>query len=104
MNSARDPRIKAERISPNRMASRCALGGILGRKVTNVWGHPKCATAPNTKEGEPYTQPQVPSFIPRAFEMDAFTYNVTARTAVMRHDMNRVLVQNKASAAVLPFH
>jgi hypothetical protein len=36
--------------------------------------------------------------------MDAFTYDVTARTAVMRHDMNRVLVQNKASAAVLPFH
>jgi hypothetical protein len=58
----------------------------------------------NTKEGEPYTQAQVPTFIPRAFEMDAFTYDVTARTAVMRHDMNRVLVQNKASAAVLPFH
>lgn len=34
------------------MASRCALGGILGRKVTNVWGHPKCATAPNNKEAE----------------------------------------------------
>jgi hypothetical protein len=46
----------------------------------------------------------VPAFIPRAFEMDGFTYDVAARTAVMKHDMNRVLVQNKASAVVLPFH
>jgi hypothetical protein len=59
---------------------------------------------PNTKDGDPYTQAAIPSFIPRAFEMDAFTFDVAARTAVMRHDMNRTLVQNKASAAVLPFH
>jgi hypothetical protein len=36
--------------------------------------------------------------------MDAFTYDQTAKTAIMKYDMNRVLVQNKASADVLPFH
>ncbi|WP_373057839.1 hypothetical protein [Gemmatimonas sp.] len=58
----------------------------------------------NTNNGEPYTKAQVPSFIPRAFEMDGFTWNVTAKTVIMKHDMNRVLVQNKTSPLVLPFH
>jgi hypothetical protein len=74
----------------------------LGIRLPVAWT--EIIANPNTKDGEPYTQAQVPAFIPRAFEMDGFTYDVAARTAVMRHDMNRVLVQNKASAAVLPFH
>jgi hypothetical protein len=74
----------------------------LGIRLPVAWT--EIIANPNTKDGEPYTQATVPAFIPRAFEMDGFTYDVTARTAVMRHDMNRVLVQNKASAAVLPFH
>jgi hypothetical protein len=36
--------------------------------------------------------------------MDAFTYDATAKTVTIKHDMNRVLVQNKASVDVLPFH
>ena len=36
--------------------------------------------------------------------MDAFTYNQTAKTAIIKLDMNRVLVQNKTSPYVLPFH
>ncbi len=59
---------------------------------------------PNTSDGAPYVQAQVPSFIPNGFGMDAFTYNQAAKTAVIAYDMNRVLVQNKASTAVLPFH
>jgi hypothetical protein len=59
---------------------------------------------PRTRDGEPYTRAQVGSFIPLAFEMDAFTYDVPARTAVIRHDMNRVLVTNRTSPFVLPFH
>ena len=58
----------------------------------------------NTKDGEPYTLAILPTFIPKAFDMDAFTYDQTAKTAIMKYDMNRVLVQNRASADVLPFH
>ena len=58
----------------------------------------------NTKDGEPYTLAQIPSFIPRAFEMDAFTYDAAAKTVVIKHDMNRTLVLNKTSPLVLPFH
>lgn len=74
----------------------------LGIKLPVAWT--EIIANPLTKDGEPYTKALVPSFIPTAFEMDAFTYDATARTAVMRHDMNRTLVRNKASADVLPFH
>lgn len=57
-----------------------------------------------TKDGEPYTLAVIPSFIPKAFEMDGFTYDQTAKTVTIKHDMNRVLVLNKASVDVLPFH
>jgi tetratricopeptide (TPR) repeat protein len=59
---------------------------------------------PSTKDGEPYTKPVIPAFIPAGFEMDAFTYDVAAKTVTMKHDMNRVLVQNKTSPDVLPFN
>ena len=49
-----------------------------------------------------YAKAQIPSFIPLAFGMDAFTYDQTAKTVVMKYDMNRVIVQNKASPLVLP--
>jgi hypothetical protein len=49
-----------------------------------------------------YIAPQLPPFIPTAFAMDAFTYDQTARTVVIKNDMNRVLVQNKTSPFVLP--
>ena len=35
----------------------------------------------------------IPSFIPKGFEMDQFTYDATAKTVIIKHDMNRVLVQ-----------
>jgi hypothetical protein len=59
---------------------------------------------PNAKDGEAYTKAQVPSFIPGNFGLDAFTYNATAKTAIIAYDMNRVLVQNKTSPFVLPFN
>jgi hypothetical protein len=59
---------------------------------------------PNARDGETYTQPVIPSFIPKGFEMDQFTYDATAKTVIMKHDMNRVLVQNKTSPDVLPFN
>ena len=46
----------------------------------------------------------IPAFLPKAFEMDGFTYDQTAKTVVIKHDVNRLLVQNKTSVDVLPFH
>jgi hypothetical protein len=59
---------------------------------------------PRTKDGEPYTQAQIPAFIPKNLDMDSFTYDATAKTAIMKVDVNRVLVQNKTSPLVLPFN
>lgn len=59
---------------------------------------------PNAKDGADYTQGQIPSFIPLGYGMDAFTYDSVAKTAVMKYDMNAILVQNKTSSAVLPFN
>jgi hypothetical protein len=58
----------------------------------------------NATDGADYTKPSIPSFIPLAFGMDLFTYDSTAKTAVMAYDMNAVLVKNKTSADVLPFN
>lgn len=59
---------------------------------------------PKTKDGEAYTKSIIPSFIPLALGMDGFTYDQTAKTVIIKNDMNRILVQNKASADVLPFN
>jgi tetratricopeptide (TPR) repeat protein len=44
----------------------------------------------------------VPAFVPT--NMDAFTYDAAAEECTITVNMNRVLVQNKASNLVLPFH
>ncbi len=58
----------------------------------------------NATDGAAYTQAQIPSFIPLAFGMDGFAYDSVANTAIMAYDMNKLLVQNKTSPAVLPFN
>lgn len=58
---------------------------------------------PNTQDGASYTEAQIPSFIPRSFGLDAFDYDEAAKTVVIDHDMNRVLVDNKTSPAIFPF-
>ena len=57
---------------------------------------------PNINEGDPATQPSIPDFLPAA-ELDAFELNMDTKEAVITHNLNRLLVQNKASSAVLPF-
>lgn len=59
---------------------------------------------PNATDGADYTKGQIPSFIPGAYGMDSFKYDSTAKTVVIDYDMNKILVQNKASTAVLPFN
>jgi hypothetical protein len=57
---------------------------------------------PKADASAAYTKAQLPSFVPSGFELDAFTYDEAAKTVVIKHDMNRVLVQNKTSPLVLP--
>lgn len=60
---------------------------------------------PNVDENHPGVKPVVPQFIDAIkTELDAFAYDKEARTVVMKHNLNKVLVNNKSSVDVLPFH
>lgn len=61
-------------------------------------------TNPNVVDGEWYTVAQIPSFIPGDLGMDSFDLNEAARTVVIHYDMNRVLVDNRTSPEIFPFH
>jgi tetratricopeptide (TPR) repeat protein len=50
-----------------------------------------------------WKQGQIGAFIPLDSQMNAFTFNEAAGTVVIRVNMNRVLVQNRASQLVVPF-
>ncbi|MDR2652010.1 MAG: hypothetical protein LBC68_06800 [Prevotellaceae bacterium] len=50
-----------------------------------------------------HIQAQIPSFIPRDEDMDDFTYDVQNGLVTIKHDMNKVLVQNKTSPYIMPF-
>lgn len=60
---------------------------------------------PNIDENHPGVKAVVPPFIDQIkTELDAFTYDVQARTVVITHNLNQLLVNNKGSEFVLPFH
>ncbi len=60
---------------------------------------------PNIPAGDPSTVVSLPSFIdPIKAELDAFVFDPTANTCIIKHNLNKVLVQNKTSVSVLPFH
>ena len=78
-----------------------------GRRMTDLgirWPVPQdeVTSNPNINDGDPATQAQVPSFLP-AGEIDAFTMDETTMEVVITHDLNRILVENKAAPEVLPF-
>jgi len=50
-----------------------------------------------------WKQGQIGTFIPLDSQMNAFTFNEAAGTVVIRVNMNRVVVQNRASQLVVPF-
>lgn len=50
----------------------------------------------------PYLQAQIPSFIPLAQEMDDFTVDENTGIVTIHENMNRMLVENKTSASILP--
>lgn len=57
----------------------------------------------NTNITTEQTTGYIPAFIPKD-QLDAFTYNATTKIAVIAVNMNKVLVSNKTSPDVLPFH
>ncbi|MFC2109276.1 hypothetical protein ACFLRU_02660 [Bacteroidota bacterium] len=60
---------------------------------------------PNIEDGDPSTVKVVPSFIASiADDLDAFDYTTGGTTCTITVDLNAVLVANKASEHVLPFH
>ncbi|MDE0536976.1 hypothetical protein OU788_12250, partial [Tenacibaculum sp. L6] len=60
---------------------------------------------PNINDGDPGTTPTIPSFINSVIsDLDSFTYDPVAKTATTTIDLNKILVQNKTSNEVLPFH
>lgn len=59
---------------------------------------------PNVGLDSPYLEPRIPPWIPGDYGMDAFTYQDGGTLAVIHHNLNRALVQNRTSDAVLPFH
>lgn len=65
---------------------------------------PVCETeAANTPSASNYTTAQIPSFIPLNQDMDAFDMDATAKTVVIKYNMNKVIVSNKSSEYVVPF-
>ncbi len=76
-----------------------------GRRVADLGIRlPLCEVeAANVKNGFEYTTAQIPPFIPLGGGMDDFTIDEATRTVVIAHDMNKIIVQNKATSYVAPF-
>jgi hypothetical protein len=61
------------------------------------------ASNPNVSATDAFLTAVIPPFLPTDTQMDAFTLNTTARTVVMRHDLNAVLAANRMSPLIMPF-
>lgn len=59
---------------------------------------------PNVELGSAVTKARIPEFIPLDLGLDRFTYSDGDTVVTIHHNMNRVLVANRTSDAVLPFH
>jgi len=58
----------------------------------------------NPNVGDSFTQAVIPSFIPLDGGMDDFIVDGTTGNVTMLYDMNQVIVDNKTSEDVAPFH
>lgn len=82
---------------------------VEGRRMTDLGirfpvALDEALTNPNVDEGSTALQARIPPFIPGNFGLDSFDYEDGDELAVIDNDMNRVLVENRSSDAVLPFH
>lgn len=57
----------------------------------------------NTESARNYKDAIIPDFIPLEQGMDAFTMDESAKTVVIKYNMNRIIVENKSSEYVVPF-
>lgn len=76
-----------------------------GRRASDLgFRLPVCEIeAANTTSAAPYLEAQIPSFIPLEQGLDAFDIDETAKTVVIKYNMNKVLVKNKSSEYIIPF-
>ncbi len=61
-------------------------------------------TNENVDESSTALQAIIPPFIPLDYGLDRFTYTDGDTIAIIAHDMNRILVENRSSDLVLPFN
>ena len=76
-----------------------------GRRASDLgFRLPVCEIeAANTSSAAPYINAQIPQFIPLEQGLDAFEMDEDAKTVVIRHNMNKIIVENKDSEDVVPF-
>lgn len=82
---------------------------VEGRRMTDLGirlpvALDEALTNPNIAEGAPELTARIPSFIPMDYGLNRFTYSDGDTLAVIQHNMNRVIVQNRTSDVVAPFH
>jgi tetratricopeptide (TPR) repeat protein len=82
---------------------------VEGRRMTDLGirfpvALDEALTNENISTTDPALTARMPSFIPQNYQLDGFEYDDGDLLATILHDMNAVLVQNKGSADVLPFH
>jgi hypothetical protein len=58
----------------------------------------------NMDTSSPFLQPRIPDWIPGNRAMNSFDYTDGDTLAVIHHNLNRAIVQNRSSEFVLPFH
>ncbi len=76
-----------------------------GRRVADLGLRlPLCAVeAAKVSNAEPFVKALIPNFIPLNRELDEFDMDEQNKRVTIHHNMNRVIVQNKASEHVAPF-
>ena len=76
-----------------------------GRRVADLGIRlPVCEVeAANTPSAADYMEALIPSFIPLNYVMDSFAMDDDAMEVTIAYNMNRIIVENKASEYVAPF-
>jgi len=82
---------------------------VEGRRMTDLGIRMPVAleealTNPSVDEGSAALTALLPSFIPLDYGLDKFTYTDGDALAVIENDLNQILVANRSSDQVLPFH
>lgn len=81
-----------------------------GRRITDMgltWVVSEIEALQNSNlgAGHPSTLPDIPPFLNSIkTEIDAFTYDAATGVVSITHDINQIIVNNKATAYVCPFH